>query len=92
MNKFGLVLTSRQSGQDSYNAFRPTLAEVEKDEIVTVDFSGVMSLSPSWADEFLTPLHQEFGDRLQLENLDNPSVALTLEMLEEVNGYNFLRG
>lgn len=90
MKKFGLVLTSRQSGKDSYNAFRPTLAEVQDDEDVIVDFSGIISLSPSWADEFLTPLQHEFSDKLFLENLSDLSVALTLETLEEVNGYKFI--
>jgi hypothetical protein len=92
MKKFGFVLTSRPAGKNSYAAFQPSLADVSADEEVTVDFADINSLSPSWADEFLTPLHEKFGERLILENTENASVTLTLETLEEVNNYKFRRG
>lgn len=87
MNKFGYVLTSRQAGKDAFAAFLPTLAEVKSGEGVVVDFEGVNTFSPSWGDEFLTPLHEKFGDALTLVNASNPSVALTLETLEDIHGY-----
>ncbi|MBU0625722.1 STAS-like domain-containing protein [Patescibacteria group bacterium] len=92
VKKFGFVLTSRPSGKNSFDAFRPSLAAVSIGEDVIVDFAGINSLSPSWADEFLTPLYEEFGERLILQNTENPSVRLTLETLEEINHYNFRRG
>ncbi|MEK6557567.1 MAG: DUF4325 domain-containing protein, partial [Candidatus Margulisiibacteriota bacterium] len=64
MMKFGSVLTSRQSGKESYAAFLPTLAGMDKNEKVLVDFTGVSVFSPSWGDEFLTPLQKRFGERL----------------------------
>ena len=88
MHKFGYVLTSRQAGKDSYAAFLPTLSEVKSSEEVVVDFEGVNTFSPSWGDEFLTPLHEKFGDTLKLINTSNPSVSLTLETLEGIHGYN----
>lgn len=87
MNKFGYVLTSRQAGKDAYAAFLPTLSEVKDGQEVVVDFEGVNTFSPSWGDEFLTPLHQRFGDALLLVNTSNPSVTLTLETLESIHGY-----
>ena len=89
MIKFGYVLTSRQAGKDAYAAFLPTLSEVKSGEEVAVDFEGVNVFSPSWGDEFLTPLHEKFGDVLTLTNASNPSVALTLETLEDIHGYKF---
>ena len=87
MSKFGYVLTSRQAGKDAFAAFMPTLAEAKSGEEVLVDFEGVNTFSPSWGDEFLTPLHEKFGDALTLINASNPSVSLTLETLEGIHGY-----
>jgi hypothetical protein len=92
MKKFGLVLTSRQAGKNSYSAFLPSLKDVSANEEVAVDFIGINSLSPSWADEFLTPLHEKFSERVILKNTENPSVKMTLETLEEVNDMKFRRG
>jgi hypothetical protein len=89
ISKFGYVLTSRQSGKDAYAAFLPTLSNVEDGEEVVVDFDGVNTFSPSWGDEFLTPLRERFGDVVRLMNASNPSVSLTLETLEEIHGYKW---
>lgn len=89
ITKFGSVLTSRQAGKESYAAFLPTLNSLNSKEGILVDFAGVISFSPSWGDEFLTPLQQQFGGRLKLKNTTNPSVALTITTLEKINGYKF---
>ena len=89
MNKFGTVLASRQSGKEAYAAFQPTLAQMDPNENVIVDFVGVSSLSPSWADEFFTPLHATYGPRLLLRNTGNSSVSLTIETLETANDISF---
>lgn len=89
MKKFGYVLTSRQAGREAFAAFLPSLAGVGEDEEVVVDFDGVNTFSPSWGDEFLTPLAERFGSRLALKNTANPSVALTLETLESVTGRSY---
>ena len=89
LKKFGFVLTSRQSGKEAYAAYLPTLGQVSEGEDVIVDFSDVYSFSPSWGDEFLTPLLEKFGERLVLRRSVNPSVALTVETLEEILGKKF---
>lgn len=89
ISKFGYVLTSRQAGKNAYAAFLPTLSEIKKGEEVVVDFAGVNTFSPSWGDEFLTPLYEKFGDAVALTNAQNPSVSLTLETLEGIHGYQF---
>lgn len=89
LHKFGTTLTSRQLGKEALSAFQPLLRSVGSDEIVEVDFDGVITFSPSWGDEFLTPLLREYGQRLILLNTQNPSVRATLELLEEVNGLHF---
>jgi hypothetical protein len=38
-------------------------------------------LTPSWADEFLTPLIDRFKNRVNLLSTDNPSIIETLNIL-----------
>lgn len=87
LKKFGTTLTSRQLGKEALSAFRPSLAGVGETETIEVDFDGVNTFSPSWGDEFLTPLIKKYGERFTLKRSDNPSVIATLKLLEEVNGY-----
>jgi len=83
LKKFGDTLISRQAGREAFAAFQPTLRDVDSSEKLEVDFEGVLTFSPSWADEFLTPLVKEFGDRVVLHNTDNPSVKASLEILKK---------
>jgi hypothetical protein len=92
MKKFGYVLTSRQAGKDAYAAYLPTLSQIADSDEVIVDFEGVNTFSPSWGDEFLTPLYEQFGRSVKLINTTNPSVALTIETLEGIHGYKFNMG
>lgn len=91
LEKFGTMLTSRQTGREAYAAFKPTLAGIAADEEVIVDFTGISTFSPSWGDEFLWPLVEAYGSRLFLCSSDNPSVQVTLELLEETRGITFQR-
>ena len=86
LKKFGTTLNGRQFGRESLAAFRPSLRDVKKDEKVIVDFEGVITFTPSWGDEFLSPLLDEFGERLLFKNTKNSSVQATLKLLEEVHG------
>ncbi len=85
LEKFGKTLISRELGSESFKAFQPTLRELSKDEDLEIDFSGVLTLSPSWTDEFLSPLLNQLGDRLILLPSDNLSVHATLRILQEAN-------
>lgn len=89
IKKFGGVLTSRQAGREAYLAFLPTLSELKEGEELVIDFSNVNTFSPSWGDEFLTPIQKDYGDRMLLKNTSNPSVALTITILEKSNNLKF---
>jgi len=84
IKKFGDVLVSRQAGREAFAAFLPTLKNIEEGEVILVDFSSVNVLSPSWADEFLTPLLDRFGNNLRLIPSQNSSVKLTIQTIEEI--------
>lgn len=83
LKKFGTTLISRQTGKEAFLAFQPALKKVKNGEAVEIDFAGVLTFSPSWGDEFLTPLLERYGEKLLLKNTSNPSVKVTLEMLQE---------
>jgi len=87
--KFGETLMSRELGSEAFKAFQPTLRELSKDEELEIDFSGVLTLSPSWADEFLSPLLNQLDDKLILLASDNLSVHATLKILGEANKRRF---
>lgn len=89
LKKFGNTLISRQAGREALAAFQPTLRDIGPEETIEIDFEGVLTFSPSWADEFLTPLMNEFGDRLVLIETNNPSVKATLEILGKENNKRF---
>ncbi len=83
VKKFGITLVSRPSGKEAWLAYQPTLNEIPPGENIIVDFEGVIVLTPSWADEFLTPLRKKYQDRVFLLNTTNASVKATLEILEK---------
>jgi len=89
LKKFGTTLISRQTGKEASLAARSFFKNVKSDEIIEVDFDGVLTFSPSWGDEFLTPLLNTYGDRLVLKNTTNPSVKATLEILQTTIGKQF---
>jgi len=91
LKKFGTTLISRQAGKEALAAFQSTLAKLQPDEKLEADFTGVITFSPSWGDEFLTPLLQQFGDRFVLLPTDNPSVTITVELLEKTQHKKFTR-
>lgn len=91
LKKFGTILISRQNGREAFAAFQPQIATLNEGENLELDFEGVTTFSPSWGDEFLSPLLAKFGIRLVLVNTGNLSVKATLEMLEKINQKNFTR-
>lgn len=82
LNKFGTILVSRPAGKEASLAFNPTLKDVKENEKIEVDFTGVEVLTPSWADEFLTPLFNTFKGRVILKNTENFSVIESLKILK----------
>ena len=79
LKKFGEMLISRPAGREAYLAAQAyTLPK--NDEKIVVDFAGVAVLSPSWADEFLTPLKEKYS-QVEYRNTNNSSVKATLAII-----------
>ena len=81
LKKFGNILSSRPTGRDAWLSAKAYTLPKDAHETIEVDFSGVEVLTPSWADEFITPLKKEFGDKVILLPSDNPTVKATLEII-----------
>ena len=92
LKKFGTTLISRQNGREAFAAFQPQLDALSENDNLELDFEGVITFSPSWGDEFLSPLLKKYDTRLLLTNTSNPSVKATLELLEKINEKSFKRG
>ena len=88
LKKFGTTLVSRPSGKEALLAFKPMLSQISPNEKIIIDFEGVIVLTPSWADEFLTPLSHRFGKRIQLQHTKNLSVKATLSILNQLRDKN----
>lgn len=78
LKKFGTVLISRPAGLEAFNAIRPQL---NPDTSVQIDFDQVLTVTPSWLDEFLTQLTDFNGGKVELLPTKNASVLATLPVL-----------
>jgi len=81
LKKFGRVLTSRPAGKEAFAALRPILDPDA--EVVEIDFSGIISLAPSWADEFFGALKNMYKGKIKYLPTDNQSVIETFKILGE---------
>ena len=89
LKKFGTTLISRQAGREAFAALQSLLKDMKEGETIEIDFLGVLTFSPSWGDEFLTPLLNIYGEKLVLKNTKNSSVRATLEILERITNKKF---
>jgi len=85
LNKFGITPSSRSAGREAWLAIQPILQEISPEEKIEIDFNGVGVFTPSWADEFITPLIKQYGmERVVLGFSDNSSVKETLDLLKTI--------
>lgn len=78
--KFGEILVSRPAGREAYLAMSAYITkDLNEGEEIIIDFLGVKVLAPSWADEVISKLAQNY--KVHFENTDNPTVKATLKTL-----------
>ena len=78
LKKFGNVLVSRPLGLEAFNAIRPQL---DPAVFVQIDFDNVLTVTPSWLDEFLTNLADFNQGKVELLPTKNASVLASLPIL-----------
>ena len=94
MRKFGTVLNARPAGRESLLAIRPTLppmlsanqpplnlSDARTSEQIELDFEGVEVLTPSFAEEFIIHLLDQYPGHVQFRNTGNVTVRTTLDFL-----------
>lgn len=90
LSKFGTTLTSRQLGKECLAAYWHKLSTKGDNEKLELDFMGVNTFSPSWGDEFITPLVDQYGEDVVFLNTEqNLSVKETLKLLQEISHKSF---
>ena len=84
VSKFGESLLSRPAGREAALALQANvLRDLNAGEIIELDFGKVLVLTPSWGDEFITLMREQYGVRIAIIPSDNPSVQLTLKTIGE---------
>jgi hypothetical protein len=82
IKKFGTILNSRPAGRDAALTIKAYI-QPNTDENIELDFSGIISVGPSWLDEVLTYLRNEYGkDRVICLATDNASVNESLKVID----------
>ena len=82
LKKFGTTLSSRPVAKEAWSVTRAYILSGKKpNEKIEVDFEGVQVLTPSWADEFISSLQQEYPNDIILLPSDNASVNMSLEFV-----------
>jgi hypothetical protein len=83
VKKFGEILTSRPAGHEAGLAIKAYFKPTSGDRL-ELDFSGVLAMGPSWLDEVLTVLRNEYGkERVICLPSENASVAESLKIIEK---------
>ena len=79
MSSFGEMLMSRPAGREAFlGASAYIFNDIQANEIISLDFSKVKMLAPSWADEFITGLKKKLSNQINYLNTENPSVKASL--------------
>ena len=82
MNKFGEVLMSRPAGREAFLMARAYVFDsLKPEETISLDFSNVKVLAPSWADEFITGIKSNYKNNIEYVNTDNETVTASLKTI-----------
>ena len=78
IQKFGEILTSRPAGREAMLVMKAYFQPKDDQEKLELDFTGVRVVTPSWLDEVMTGLQQQYGNRVIVLPSNNPSLKVSL--------------
>ena len=82
LKQYGIILTSRPAGREAALAMKARLRPASGEKI-ELDFDGVVSVGPSWLDEVLSALREEYGrKRVICLPTKNLSVVESLRVID----------
>lgn len=71
---------SRPAGKDAFLMAKAyILNSLSQNDEITLDFDNVKVLTPSWADEFITGLKNNYSNTIRCVNTTNESVDASLK-------------
>ena len=80
MEKIGEVLMSHPAGREAFLMARAYVFDsLKPEETISLDFSNVKVLAPSWADEFITGIKSNYKNNIEYVNTDNETVTASLK-------------
>lgn len=82
LQKFGKMLISRPAGREAALVVKSYFKPKTSKEPIELNFLGVDVLAPSWIDEFVSGLKEEFSNEIVFLPSSNASVIESLKMLE----------
>lgn len=80
LKNFGNVLVGRPNGLEAFKGIRPQL---NPDLPVQIDFGDVLTVNPSWLDEFVTELANFNHGKVELLPTNNASVRVALPIIAQ---------
>lgn len=84
IDKFGEVLVSRPAGKEAFLMAKSYIFDsLKAEDTIDLDFSKVKVLTPSWADEFITGIKNNYTNKINYLNTQNESVSATLKVVLE---------
>ena len=82
IGNFGNVLISHPAGKDAFLFAKSyVLNELHDSEMIKLDFGNVKVLTPSWADEFISGIRDNYQNTIKFINTQNESVSSSLKTL-----------
>ena len=83
ISQFGDILTSRPAGREAALVF---MAYNKFENNLTLDFSGVKVMTPSWLSEFVQTLKERNKFNITYLESKNPTVVSSIDIIEsEIN-------
>jgi hypothetical protein len=80
IKKFGDILTSRPAGREAALNCLAYDQDIKKSRSVTLDFEGIVAMTPSWLGEFAQTL-QENEIKITFLPSENPTVISSIEFI-----------
>lgn len=81
LKEFGEILEKEEDGKKAYVQAELCIKNLNEKSKIEIDFTDIQSIGIEWGEAFLSQLHQKYGDRILLINVESPECITILEIL-----------
>ena len=82
VKKYGNILTSRPAGREAALSCMAYDLNADKTVGLTLDFTEVLVMTPSWLSEFVQTLKEKGVSSVDFLPSENPTVISSIEMID----------